>query len=269
MKHAGPIQKMRAKLASPIEYALPVGESDVPLNTLLGQSVALRYDGAIRCVHCDRAIKKSFNQGYCYPCFTKLAQCDQCIVKPELCHFAAGTCREPEWGETHCMIPHTVYLANSSALKIGITRGLDPTTRWIDQGASQAMPIRAVPTRLDAGRVEVAYKPFVADKTNWRKMLAGEPEPLDLPAEHDRLESARAAAQPDGALAGETWVESAVTRLDYPVLEYPTKIVSHNLDKRPTVEGTLLGIKGQYWILDTGVINLRKYGGYVLEFESP
>ena len=29
-------------------------------------------------------------------------------------------------------------------------------------------------------------------------------------------------------------------------------------------EGTLIGIKGQYLIFDTGVINMRKYGGYLL-----
>ena len=49
---------------------------------------------------------------------------------------------------------------------------------------------------------------------------------------------------------------------DYPVLEYPAKIVSHNLDKNPDLEGRLMGIKGQYLILDCGVINIRKYTGY-------
>jgi hypothetical protein len=241
-----------------------MGEEVVPMNPLIGQSIELEWGGAISCIHCQRAIKKSFNQGYCYPCFTRLAQCDSCVVKPELCHYAAGTCREPEWGETHCLIPHTVYLANSSSLKVGITRGLDATTRWIDQGAAQAMPIRIVPTRLDAGVVEVAMKSLVADKTNWRAMLKGEPAGIDLKGERDRLWAELRAQQPDLELPGHDPQSAEVTTLHYPVSEYPTKVVSHNLDKNPKLSGTLMGIKGQYLILDVAVINLRKYGGYVL-----
>ncbi|MNO08412.1 hypothetical protein D3C81_2310390 [compost metagenome] len=52
--------------------------------------------------------------------------------------------------------------------------------------------------------------------------------------------------------------------MKYPVQAYPKKIVSFNLDKDPVVEGTLLGIKGQYLIFDTGVINIRKYTAYQL-----
>jgi hypothetical protein len=62
-------------------------------------------------------------------------------MSPEKCHFDAGTCREPEWGEANCMVDHFVYLANSSSVKVGITRGTQLPTRWLDQGASQALPI--------------------------------------------------------------------------------------------------------------------------------
>jgi hypothetical protein len=265
MTTIGPIEKMKVRPQTPVEYALPVGDQDIPLNPSIGSPVKLEWRGEIACIHCQRKIKKSFNQGYCYPCFTRLAQCDSCVIKPELCHYDAGTCREPEWGETHCLIPHTVYLANSSGLKVGITRGLDPRTRWIDQGASQGLPIRTVPTRLDAGRVEVAFKDFVADKTNWRAMLKGTPEPLDLAAEKERLFSALADKHPDLSLPGHEPASAHSMSFEYPVDEYPTRVVSHNLDKEPVLEGTLLGIKGQYLILDRAVINLRKYGGYVLE----
>jgi hypothetical protein len=265
--HQGPIQKMRVKLADPVQYELPMGEEHVPLNPLIGQRIRLFWRGEISCIHCGRKIKKSFNQGYCYPCFTRLAQCDSCVVKPELCHYDQGTCREPEWGETYCLIPHTVYLANSSGLKVGITRGIDPITRWIDQGASQGLAIRTVPTRLDAGVTEVAFKELVADKTNWRRMLKGEPEQLDMPAERDRLQSELAAASPALTLPGFDPVNGEVTRIQYPVMEYPEKVASHNLDKSSSCEGVLHGIKGQYLILDTGVINMRKYGGYVLALE--
>ena len=55
--------------------------------------------------------------------------------------------------------------------------------------------------------------------------------------------------------------ESSVS-ISYPVLEYPQKITSLNFDKTPDIKGTLLGIKGQYLILDSGVINIRKFTGY-------
>jgi hypothetical protein len=260
----GRILKMRVKPESPVQYELPVGDDALPMNPLLGKTLRIEWGGEIRCTHCDRSTKKSFSQGYCYPCFQRLAQCDSCIIKPELCHYDKGTCREPEWGETHCLIPHTVYLANSSGLKVGITRGTDPRTRWIDQGASQGLAIRTVPTRLASGTVEVALKAHVADKTNWRKMLKETPEAIDMPAERDRLLNELAAATPDFEAPGFAMPDAEVVAFKYPILQHPEKIVSHNLDKKPEAEGQLQGIKGQYLILDTGVINMRKYGGYVL-----
>lgn len=250
----------------PVRYTLRAGEHRLDLNARLGQPLELNWTGAIACTHCGRATKKSFAQGYCYPCFKKLAQCDTCIVKPETCHFDAGTCREPEWAERHCFQPHVIYLANSSGLKVGITRGTQVPTRWLDQGAIQALPILTVETRQQSGLVEVLFKEEVADRTNWRAMLKGEVEALDLLAERDRL-----LARLDGGLGrlrerfGVDTIralDEAPVTFDYPVLEFPRKIVSHNFDKQARVSGTLLGLKGQYLILDTGVINLRKFTGY-------
>jgi hypothetical protein len=59
-----------------------------------------------------------------------------------------------------------------------------------------------------------------------------------------------------------------VVKLDYPALKYPVKINSFNLDKQAQVEGLLEAIKGQYLILDNGVINIRKYSGYLVSLES-
>ena len=109
---------MHSRLESPVAYDLPLGDQSIALNPLLGKSIKLTYTGKISCVHCNRAIKKSYNQGYCYPCFITLAQCDLCIMKPETCHYDAGTCREPAWGEAFCIKPHIVYLANSSGIKV-------------------------------------------------------------------------------------------------------------------------------------------------------
>ncbi|MGK0172362.1 MAG: hypothetical protein ACI9W2_004097 [Gammaproteobacteria bacterium] len=264
----GPIEKMVASLGEPIEYHLPMGDQQIAINPLVGKAIALEFLGKISCVHCARTTKKSFNQGYCYPCFSRLAQCDSCIVKPELCHYAEGTCREPTWGERNCMIPHTVYLANSSGLKVGITRGEDPTTRWIDQGAAQGLAIRTVPNRLAAGNLEVALKPFVADKTNWRKMLKGEPQELALDHERDRLVTLLREGSPEFELPGHQPDPAPAANLQYPVREFPEKVASHNLDKKPELKGQLNGIKGQYLILDTAVINLRKYGGYHLRLSA-
>jgi hypothetical protein len=249
---------------SPVRYALPVGAESLPINPRIGRTLRLHFEGEIRCIHCNRSIGKSFQQGYCYSCIRRLARCDSCMVKPERCHYPAGTCREPEWGETHCLIPHSVYLANSSGIKVGITRGLDPMTRWIDQGASEALVIRRTLDRLRAGEVEVAFKEFANDRTNWRAMLKGPPEPVDLCDERDRLVALLRERHPPRELPGEPVADAEPVAIRFPVLEYPAKVVSHDLDRKPLLEGTLLGVKGQYLIFDTAVINVRKYGGYCL-----
>ena len=274
--YEGAIEKMITRLpedGAAVQYRLPVGETVVPMNPLVGATVTLQHMGAIHCIHCGRATKKSFNQGYCYPCFQRLARCDQCIVSPERCHFAAGTCREPDWGRSHCFIGHTVYLANSSGLKVGITRDTQIPTRWMDQGAVQALPIFRVASRRQSGLVEVLFKDHVADRTDWRKLLRGEPEPIDLATRRDALyaatETGLGALQDrfdDGPV--EKITDGAVTEIRYPVETYPEKVKSFNLDKQPLIKGTLTGIKGQYLIFDTGVVNLRKYGGYRVRLEA-
>lgn len=267
MSATGCLKKMHSQLATQVEYALPVGDALVPLNERLGTTLSLNFSGKIFCTHCGRKSSKSFSQGYCYPCFKRLAQCDSCIVSPEKCHYSAGTCREPEWGEANCHIDHIVYLANSSAPKIGITRETQVPTRWIDQGAVQALPIARVATRLLSGLFEVAAKDHIADKTNWRAMLKGEPEVAALDKIRDHLYGEL--ATDIERLQGEHGI-NAVQLLDkaeeqkiaFPVLEYPQKITSLNAEKTPEISGTLQGIKGQYLILDIGVINMRKYTGY-------
>jgi len=266
---SGAVRKMKTRLADPVEYRMIFGEHELPVNAYLGKQLQLDYQGVINCIHCDRKTNKSFNQGYCYPCFKRLAQCDICIVSPEKCHFDKGTCREPQWGEEHCMIDHFVYLANTSGLKVGITRGSQVPTRWMDQGASQAQPIFRVNNRLRSGLVETVFKNHIADKTNWQAMLKGAAESRDLEAARVRLmaecQGGVESLQKQHGLQSIVVLEGeSETNINYPVLEYPTKVKSFNLDKTPSIGGTLMGIKGQYLIFDTGVINMRKYGGYSL-----
>ena len=267
----GQLRKMQVRLETPVTYQLPLTDQLVDLNPLLGQSISLSYTGNIFCIHCGRKTSKSFNQGHCYPCFKKLAACDSCIISPEKCHYQEGTCREPEWGQTHCMQSHYVYLANSSGLKVGITRGDQLPTRWIDQGAIQALSIFKVSQRYYSGLLEVLYKQEVSDRTQWQRMLKGQVEEMSLLQKQVELYDlfteqveAMKSELPQGAIVN---IENdAMTEILYPVEEYPVKVKSFNFDKQSLVEGTLMGIKGQYLILDTGVINIRKFSGYHVEF---
>ncbi|WP_432743517.1 DUF2797 domain-containing protein [Methylobacter sp. G7] len=273
----GPLRKMHARLEpdslKPVQYELPLGVRLIALNPLIGKPIKLSYTGKICCVHCNRSIKKSFNQGYCYPCFISLAQCDMCIMKPETCHYAAGTCREPSWGEAFCLQPHVVYLANSSSIKVGITRQTQIPTRWIDQGAVQAMPIFKVQSRYISGLVEIAIAKHVSDKTSWQQMLKMKAEPVDLMVKRDELMAVCAVELADisqrfGVDAIELLVDASPVDIHFPVDSYPVKVKSFNLDKSPEVSGVLHGIKGQYLLLDTGVINIRKFAGYEVEFSA-
>jgi hypothetical protein len=269
----GALHKMHTELKDPVSYRLSLQDADIHLNDYLGKAIAIEFLGSINCGHCGRLTKKSFNQGYCYPCFKKLAQCDSCIMSPEKCHYDAGTCREPEWGETHCMQDHFVYLANSSGVKVGITRGSQVPTRWMDQGALQALPIVRVKTRLQSGLVEVILKQYVTDRTQWQRMLKGQVERLDMQAAWQDLQQQCGAEllalqQSEGVQAIQLLEQQQVVELSYPVLQYPDKVKAHNLDKQARVEGTLMGIKGQYLMLDTGVINIRKFSSYNIELQA-
>ena len=269
----GDIRKMRTELNDPVRYQLPVGDEQVDMNALIGKDILLSHSGGIHCIACGRAIRKSFNQGYCFPCLRSLPECDSCIVKPELCHYDQGTCRDPAWGDTHCMQEHYVYLANSSGLKVGITRASQVPFRWMDQGAVQALPVLRVKDRKTSGLVEVAFKQHVADRTDWRAMLRGNAEPQDMHARRDEL-MALCDAELDrlrrelGENAIEQVTDAKTVEIRYPVQQWPEKIVSLNFDKTPHIDGRLLGIKGQYLILDTGVLNMRKFGGYELSLSA-
>lgn len=271
---SGHLAKMHGQLDDQVQYILPVDDQRVPLNELIGKSISLEYLGDIHCIHCGRRSKKSFSQGYCYPCFTKLPQCDTCIMSPEKCHYHHGTCRDPAWGDSNCFTDHFVYLANSSGVKVGITRGTQVPTRWVDQGATQALPIFRVQSRYQAGLIEDCLREHIADRTHWQKMLKGNAEAVNLAAIRDDLfvqaeEGLVLLEQEFGLQAIRRLYDETTLAINFPVLEFPDKVKSFNLDKQPLIEGRLQGIKGQYLILDTGVINIRKYTGYRVQFCAP
>ncbi len=265
----GQLRKMQAILPADgrAQYQLSLAEQTVAMHDLIGKPLQFDYAGAIFCQNCQRKTNKSYSGGFCFPCSQKLAQCDLCFMKPETCHFEQGTCREPDWGLAVCMQDHIVYLANSSGVKVGITRIGQVPTRWLDQGATQALPIFRVKSRYQSGLVEVMFKQHVADRTDWRKMLKGDAEPVDLAAQRDRLMTECAddivllQKQFDDGAIQPLPAEQPVT-IDYPVAQYPEKIKALNFDKTPQIEGVLQGIKGQYLLLDCGVLNIRKFAGY-------
>ena len=263
----GTLAKMRASLLNgEVQYRLPVGDEEVALNAFIGKTLTLTHTGNIFCCSCGKKTKKSYSQGHCFVCMKKLASCDMCIMKPETCHFAEGTCREPQWGEDNCFVDHYVYLSNTSSIKVGITRHTQIPTRWIDQGATQGLPIAKVKNRLISGLVEIELAKLIADKTNWRTLLKGNNEPLALKEAAlellPQVEEAIAKIQAEYGKDSVELLDENILDITFPVNEFPTKIVSHNFDKNPEVTGVLNGIKGQYLLFDTGVINIRKFGSY-------
>ncbi|CAH0525813.1 DUF2797 domain-containing protein [Vibrio hippocampi] len=265
----GTLSKMRGSLDSTLSYRLPVGDEEIELNRFIGHTLSLQHTGNIFCSSCGKKTKKSYSQGHCFVCMKKLASCDMCIMKPETCHYEAGTCREPQWGEDNCMVDHYVYLSNTSSLKVGITRHSQIPTRWIDQGATQGLPILKVATRYISGLIEVELAKHIADKTNWRTLLKQDGEPLDLVSHAQQLlplvaDTIAEVRQRFGEESVQI-LDDSITDIAFPVDAHPTKIVSHNFDKQPLVTGVLQGIKGQYLIFDTGVINIRKFTSYEVE----
>lgn len=260
------LKKLKSDHQSPIHYYLRLGDQETLLNQFLGQTLTLSFTGNIFCTQCHKKTTKSFQQGYCYPCFMRLQECQLCMIHPERCLVEEGKCPEDDWAHAHCHQKHIVYLANASGLKVGITRETQAPTRWIDQGAIQALPIFTAENRYQSGLMEVALKDFVADKTNWRNMLKNQVSKIDLIEARDRLwkEADKAITR---VLKNKkvTKLTEATKEFHYPVLEFPTKVTALSLDKTPEVRGKLLGIKGQYLIMSEGVLNIRKFSGYEID----
>lgn len=260
---------MRVEASAPVAYFVRDGWFDpaqrgpeLPLNVLLGQSLVLRFLDEIHCIYCGRATKKAFGQGFCFPCFRARAEADICIVKPELCHYHQpdDPCRDEQFAQSQCFQPHLLYCALTSGIKVGITRMPNVPSRWIDQGATAAIPLAVLPSRREVGLVEKRLVDAgFADKTHWTRMLKGEEDASVLPGRATETAAILAEWGIDGLLPA---AERVLHTFAYPVLDYPATVKSLNLDRSAEVGGRLLGIKGQYLIFDAGVINLRKYSGY-------
>ena len=262
MQMQGRILKMKTELKSPVQYYLPVGNQLLDMNQWIGKHIQFSFNGDIFCLDCGVKTKKSFNQGFCYTCFQNSPMSAECIIKPELCRAHLGEGRDVEWERKHHLKDHFVYLAISSAVKVGITRDTQVPTRWIDQGASYAVPIAKTPNRYLCGVIEVALKTYLSDRTAWQRMLKNEIAHIDLAAKRDEIIQLIPQEYQQYVLSDEK-----VLHINFPVNEYPVKVKSLSFDKTPVIEGRLMGIKGQYLLFEGGnVLNIRKHQAYVLEF---
>jgi hypothetical protein len=256
------LSKMKAALEDQVQYTLKGEAENIDMNQLLGQKIKMTYLQKQQCASCAKE-KKLFAQGFCYDCFTKAPEAAPCIINPELCEGHLGKGRDVEWEKAHHVQPHVVYLAVASALKVGVTRETQVPTRWIDQGASFAIKLAEVPYRKLAGDIEVALKGTFTDKTNWRAMLKNEIGDFDLEEEKWQCEELL-----PNDLSEYMSEDDDIFEINYPVLQFPEKVKSIGFDKQLIIEGQLLGIKGQYLLLDDNrVLNIRKHTGYYVDFE--
>lgn len=256
----GTIKKMQTELQETVQYYLVFKDQFVHMNQLLGNHLQISHVGN-ECLNCHLD-KKIWRQGFCYDCFIASPQAGDWIMKPELsrAHLDEED-RDLAYEKAVQLKPHIVYLANSSNVKVGVTRKTQVPTRWIDQGAHEAIPIVEVPNRYLAGITEVALKEHVADKTNWRTMLTNKIEDVDL------VRFRESVLQYIPQEAQEFIVKDAVeTHINFPVLQYPAKVTSVNLAKTPIHSGKLTGIKGQYLLFENGsVMNVRSHEGLVID----
>ncbi len=262
MFYQGVLTKMETEFLEPIQYYLVFENDFLNMNQLLDKTISIQFV-KYQCLGCGKD-KPIYRQGFCQSCFFELPQAADWIMRPELstAHLDKED-RDLEYEKKVQLKPHVVYLANSSNVKVGVTRKSQVPTRWIDQGAHEAIEIVEVPNRYLAGITEVALKDHVADKTNWRTMLKNDLKDENLVEWRNKLKDFIPTE------AKEYFIENNTeTHLEFPVLQYPEKPKSLNLIKTQAYNGVLKGIKGQYLIFeDQTVFNIRSNEGLVVKIE--
>jgi hypothetical protein len=247
------------------QYILPLydvleAKGEYYMNPLIGEVVKITFLDAIHCIETGKKIKKTYGDGMSYDAWLTSPMAVESIIHPELSRIHEGIAlRDKEWEEAHHNQPHYVYLSKTSGVKVGVTRVTNVPYRWIDQGATEAIIIAETPYRQLAGLIEVNLKNYMADKTAWQAMLKNaEAENIDLlKKKNEALDLL------PGDYESFFYDEDNITRISYPVLQYPVKIKSLKIEKDGSFKGRLMGIKGQYLIFDDGtVFNVRAHSGY-------
>ncbi len=256
MTFEGQLRKMITESGSPIRYYLNLKEDFLDVNQQLGKKIQIIHDHN-ECLGCGLD-KEIYRMGYCKTCFFTVPEANESIIRPELSTAHLGIeQRDLEWEKKFELQPHIVYLAVSSELKVGVTRTSQIPTRWIDQGASYATILAKTDNRYEAGIIEVALKNHVSDKTNYQRMLKNEVPEVDLAQQKEVFRKYIPEEESRFYIA-----DNSIYMMEYPVLQYPEKVKSLNLQKQHEFNGTLVGIKGQYWIFDDGTVwNVRGHEG--------
>lgn len=263
MKKIGSISKLSCEFLNPILYNLNIGDESFELNHFIEKKIKINFLEKINCIECGTKIKKTYMQGFCYPCFINSPKTSECIFKPHLCKAHLGESKDMNWSNKYCLTDQYVYLSITSNLKVGVTRFSQIPNRWIDQGAHHAIKFAKVPNRYLAGMIEVEISKYISDRTQWRKMLQGNYEQIDLIKKKNELASLLPYEYKKYLIT-----DNKIHDLFYPQIKKLEKIKSINIEKTPTIEGVLTGIKGQYMIIDNlYVLNVRKYTGYTFEIE--
>ncbi len=261
MRYSGPLSKMKTHLGEEVVYYLEIGDDFLMVNELIGRKVRISYLDQITCF-CGDLVQDVFRMNFCKNCFFTKPEAGDPILRPELskAHLDIED-RDLAWEKKYQLQPHVVYLANSAGLKVGVTREGQMPTRWIDQGARQAILLAETDNRYQAGMIEVALKEHMSDKTPWQRMVKGEDVEVDLV---EAKENAKQWVPEEFAHLISS--KDDLTTIHYPVQEYPTKAKSVNLQKHHFVEDVLTGIRGQYLLFSSGaVLNVRSHEGRHVE----
>lgn len=264
-----PLHKMTAWLgaspapgiAGPVHYSMQLSGGEWRPEEFIGAPFSVRFTGVRTCVRCGREVKKLYGDGLCFPCFRDAPEAAPCIIRPELCEAHLGKGRDVPWERAHHLQEHVVYLSFTGNVKVGVTRASQVPVRWIDQGATLALPIARVPYRQLAGLIEVDLKRHFSDRTDWRRMLLLDGQGADAQRLLESREAIAGMLAPElrqYLLAGE-----ALVRLGFPLRNVPPKLVAVQLEKLAEIDGHLQGIKGQYLVWKDGrVLNVRSHSGF-------
>lgn len=253
---------MKVEQGDSVLYQLRLSDKLIPMNQFIGSNISIRFSGRLNCIACGTFTRQLQQQGYCFACAQSAPENSPCVINPEQCRGHLGEGRDVDWELQNHVQPHAVYLALTSQVKVGVTRLTQIPTRWIDQGAAEAVIIAETPNRFLAGEIEVFLKGHFPDKTPWQKMLKNESATVVL---HD--ERQRAVALIGNEFSDYVRPNESSWKFTYPVKKYPSTVKSVNLEKEPDFSGQLAGMRGQYLMFSDGrVLNVRSHTGYHVVF---
>lgn len=270
MRWEGNLRMMDNELQSEVQYHLPLFDIleekyVIPMNELIGKPMSISYLNEIHCVVTGKKIRKTYGDGMSFDAFMSSPSASPSIIRPELSRIHEGIAlRDFEWEMKHHMTPHTVYLAQTAGVKVGVTRDTNIPYRWMDQGAVKAIRLAQTPYRQAAGLIEVALKEYISDKTSWQRMIKGEIEDVDM----INLKKQMMEHVPPN-LKQYITLHDPLVEIKYPMLANPQTVNNVKLDKTSLIEKKLMGIKGQYLIFEDGsVLNVRSHSGYRVSIEA-